>query len=84
VDIDDRPITMQRKIRDAEMEWVNYVLVVGQREIESGTLAVRDREMRGIRNITGQALTEEIRTKTTGKPYRSLTLPRELSKRPQF
>jgi len=84
VDIDDRPITMQRKIREAEMEWINYVLVVGQREIESGTLAVRDREMKDIRKMSSQAFTEEIRTKTTGKPYRSLTLPRELSKRPQF
>jgi threonyl-tRNA synthetase len=84
VDIDDRPITMQRKIREAEMEWINYVLVVGQREAESGMLAVRDREMKEIRNVSSQTLTEDIQTKTVGKPYRSLTLPRELSKRPQF
>ncbi|HKZ93244.1 MAG TPA: threonine--tRNA ligase [Candidatus Bathyarchaeia archaeon] len=84
VDIDDRPLTMQRKVREAEMEWINYVLVVGQREMESGILAVRDRELKTIRKLRIQELTEELRAKTAGKPLRSLTLPRELSKRPQF
>ncbi len=84
VDIDDRSITMQRKVRDAEMEWINYIVVIGQREIDSGILAVRDRILKEIRKMSLQDLVEEIAGKTTKKPYRPLTLPKELSKHPQF
>ena len=84
VDIDDRSMTMQRKVRDAEMEWINYIVVIGQREIDSGILAVRDRMLKEIRKMRLQDLTGEITQKTTEKPYRALTLPKELSKHPQF
>jgi threonyl-tRNA synthetase len=84
VDIDDRSITMQRKVRDAEMEWINYIVVVGQREMDSGILAVRDRMLKEIRKMRLQDLMDEIAGKTAEKPYRGLTLPKELSKHPQF
>jgi len=84
VDIDDRPITMQRKIREAEMEWISYVLVIGQKEIDSGILAVRDRERKEIRKINLQQLIKEIKEKNSGKPFRPLTFPQKLSSRPQF
>jgi threonyl-tRNA synthetase len=84
VDIDDRSITMQRKVRDAEMEWINYIIVIGQRELDSGILAVRDRMLKEIRKMRLKDLTDEIAQKTAEKPYRALTLPRELSKHPQF
>ncbi len=29
VDIDDRASTLQKRVREAEMEWVPYVIVVG-------------------------------------------------------
>jgi len=83
-DVDDRPLTMQKKVREAETEWVNYVLVIGQREIDSGVLPVRDRKLGKIRNMSLQQLISEIRKKTVGKPFQPLTLPRELSRRPQF
>lgn len=35
--------TIQRKIRDAEMEKVPYILVVGDKEQDAGTIAVRTR-----------------------------------------
>ncbi len=47
VDIDDRALTLQKRIREAETEWVPYVIVVGQREIDSGVLSTRDREAHG-------------------------------------
>jgi threonyl-tRNA synthetase len=84
VDIDDRTFTMQKKVREAEMEWVNYVVVIGQREIDSNVLSVRDRQLGRIRNMQLQELIDELREKTTDKPFQSLTLPRELSRRPQF
>jgi threonyl-tRNA synthetase len=86
-DWDDRPLTMQRKIREAEMEWVPYIVVVGQKEVETKILAVRDRSLKGERKIRRMKLEEligEIREKTKGKPFKPLTLPAELSKRPRF
>jgi threonyl-tRNA synthetase len=84
VDLDDRPITMQKKIREAETEWINFVVVVGQREITSQTLSVRDRESSKIRNMKLQELVDEIKEKVKDKPFKHLTLPMLLSKRPQF
>jgi len=84
VDIDDRPFTMQKKVREAEMEWINYVLVVGQREVDSEVLPVRDRQLGKIRNMRLQQLMNEIRKKMADKPFQPLTMPKELTKRPQF
>jgi len=84
VDLDDRPLTMQKKVREAETEWINYVVVIGQKEISSGVLAIRDRKVGKIRKMQLQELIDEIRKRTRGKPFKPLTLPKFLSKRPQF
>ncbi|MFA5802451.1 MAG: threonine--tRNA ligase [Thermoleophilia bacterium] len=41
VDVDDRKESVGRKIRDAEMQKVPYMLVVGDQESEAGTVSVR-------------------------------------------
>lgn len=41
VELDDRSESVKRKIRDAELAKVPYMLVVGAREAESGEVAVR-------------------------------------------
>ncbi len=85
VDIDDTASTLQKKIREAEQEWVPYIVVIGEKEIESGKLSVRDRELRGSQQImTFDELLNKITTKIAGKPFKPLPLPRNLSKRPQF
>ena len=43
VALDDRAESMGRKIRDAQMEKVNYALTIGDKEVEKKCLAVRDR-----------------------------------------
>jgi len=83
-DVDDRPLTLQKKVREAEMEWINYVVVVGQREIDSGVLPVRDRKLGKIRSMKLEELTDEMKKRIADKPFQPLTLPRELSKRPLF
>jgi len=45
VDVDDSRETMQLKVRNAEVQKVPYILVVGDKEIEQGTVAVRARGM---------------------------------------
>jgi threonyl-tRNA synthetase len=85
VDIDDSASTLQKKIREAEQEWVPYIVVIGEKEVESGNLSVRDREVRGAQqNMTADELVAKITSKTAGKPFKPIPLPRSLSKRPQF
>ncbi len=43
VELDDRGERMQAKIRDAQLQKVPYMLVVGDKEEEAGTVAVRQR-----------------------------------------
>jgi threonyl-tRNA synthetase len=84
VDIDDRPMTLQKRVREAEMEWVPYIVVVGQKEVESGLLPVRDRGTSERRTIKLERLISDVRDLTRGKPFKPLPLPKQLSKRPQF
>ncbi|RLI23318.1 threonine--tRNA ligase [Candidatus Bathyarchaeota archaeon] len=84
VDIDDRELTVQRRVYEAEHEWVNYIVVVGGREKASGVLKVRDRVNRRIVELTVQELIEEVRSKVKDKPFKPLPLPRRLSARPRF
>jgi threonyl-tRNA synthetase len=41
VEVDTRPERMNAKIRDAQLQKVPYMLVVGDREVEQGAVAVR-------------------------------------------
>jgi threonyl-tRNA synthetase len=85
VDIDDRPLSLGKKVRAAEKEWVNYVLVVGEKELNSDVLPVRDRKAgKKIRNMKLEELIAEINQTTAGKPFKPLALPKLVSKRPQF
>lgn len=43
VELDCRDEKLGRKIRDAQMEKVPFMLVVGDKELETGTVSVRDR-----------------------------------------
>lgn len=83
VDFDDRDMTVGRKIREAEREWVPYVAVVGEKEVADGTLAVRLRD--GSQRVMKPGeLSDEIAKQTAGLPFRPLNFPRLLSRRPIF
>jgi threonyl-tRNA synthetase len=85
VDVDDRPLSLGKKVRAAEKEWVNYVIVVGEKEVGSDVLPVRDRKAgKKARNMKLQELIDEIKAETADKPFKPLALPKLLSKRPQF
>ncbi len=43
VTIDQRPEKMQAKIREAQLQKIPYMLVVGEKEQAAGAVAVRDR-----------------------------------------
>jgi len=83
-DIDDRDESVAKKIRDAEIEWIHYTLVIGDKEMHKEKLLVRDRNEGRQCEITLQELVQEINTQTEGKPYLPLNLPKFLSHRPQI
>lgn len=85
VDVDDRPETVGKKIRNAGKEWVPYVIVIGDREMESGSeLTVNVRETGQKVSMGLQELIEVIQMETKGMPFRPLPLLMDLSRRVNF
>ena len=82
VDIDDRNDTIGKRIRDAEKEWIKYILVIGEREAGSENLSVRERSVNDVKEISFDEFVTEIQSQTDDKPYSSLNVPLLLSKRP--
>jgi threonyl-tRNA synthetase len=83
-DVDDRGETVGKKIRESETEWVRYTIVIGNKEINSDKLIIRDRNESKQREITLYELVNEIKAQTMDKPYLPLNLPAYLSARPQI
>jgi len=83
VDIDDSDDSVGKKIRNAEREWVNMIIVIGDKEKSSGEYPVRLRSGE-MKVMTREQLAEEIRRLSEGYPSARLPLPVMLSKRPVF
>jgi threonyl-tRNA synthetase len=63
-----------KKIRDAQLMKVPYTLVVGDKEIEAGTVAVRDRSGHEVRGILFQAFLEAAAREADERALESLSL----------
>ncbi|AKG91308.1 threonyl-tRNA synthetase [Geoglobus ahangari] len=88
-DVDDREETTGKKVRDAATQWIPYIVVIGDRELESGKLSVTVRkgstkEKQRKVEMTVDELIEEIRKECEGKPYKPLPMPVLLSRRPSM
>jgi threonyl-tRNA synthetase len=83
-DVDDREETVPKKVRDAEREWIPYIIVMGEKEMTSNLLPVRVRRDGEIRNMTLDSLVDEIRRQVRGMPRRPLPLPMRVKERPRF
>jgi threonyl-tRNA synthetase len=83
-DYDDRPERVQKKIRDAEKEWIPYIIVLGEREIGSEEVPVRVREDGKLHSMTLKSLASVIKKQVKGKPYRPVPLPMSVQGRPKF
>ena len=84
VDVDDRDESVGKKIRNASKEWIPYIFVVGDKEVETGKFQVTVRETGEKVDMTVDELISEINEKTIGKPYRRLPLPKDISTRINF
>ncbi|RMI41858.1 threonine--tRNA ligase [Streptomyces triticirhizae] len=83
VDVDDRDLKLGKKIREAEREWVPFILVVGAKELSGEDLTVRQR-LGEQKQMTLESFLELLAEETAGKPKRALNTPRALSRRPIF
>ncbi|MEM3538896.1 MAG: threonine--tRNA ligase [Nitrososphaerales archaeon] len=83
-DIDDRSESVAKRIANAEMEWIPYIVVIGKKEVNGGKLPVRIRSLRKKMDMSDEELLKKIKDETQGWPYRPLYFNRLLSKRPRF
>jgi len=72
VELDDRVEKIGYKIREAQLQKVPYMLVIGDREVTEGTVSVRHRSGgdlggRQVKTFVADAL-DEIRRKDAGSP----------------
>ncbi len=84
VDVDDRDESLGKKIRDAGIEWIPYVIVVGDREVKTGTLNVRIRKTGEQRSMKLEELIELLNRDLEGYPRIDSALPLLMSKRPSL
>ncbi len=75
-ELDDRPLTLGKKIREAELERVNYILVTGEKEAEAKTVNVRTRD----NEILGEKFLPEF-VNQLNEEIDSKQLPKEESKK---
>ncbi|MDP6460207.1 MAG: His/Gly/Thr/Pro-type tRNA ligase C-terminal domain-containing protein, partial [Gemmatimonadota bacterium] len=82
-DVDDRDMSLGRKIRAAEKEWVPFIAVIGDREKGGGDLQVR---VRGAEEFHGSRdeLIARMEALAEGKPFAQRNHPLLLSHRPIF
>jgi threonyl-tRNA synthetase len=88
-DVDDRDESVNKKIREAGMDWVPYVAVIGDQEAETGRLMITIRRLSEKKKpyketMTENELVQAVKLETAGKPFRPLYTPRLLSRKPRF
>jgi threonyl-tRNA synthetase len=84
VDIDERNESIGKRIREAETEWIRYILVIGEKEVNSKNLNVRDRESGVVNEMPFEDFVKDIQKYTKNKPFSKLNSNRYVSSRPQI
>jgi threonyl-tRNA synthetase len=64
VEVDERTESVGRKIRDAELRKIPYMLVIGDREAEDGTVAVREHRHGDIGSVAVEEFAERVTRET--------------------
>ncbi|UZE94189.1 MAG: threonine--tRNA ligase [Candidatus Pacearchaeota archaeon] len=83
-DIDDRPLHVERRILEAEQEWVPYIVCIGKRELDKQVLSVRTRITGKVKEMKAKEFKKILQEGQGGMPWKPLPLPKLLSKRPKF
>ena len=83
-DLDDRDLSLAKKVREAERRWVPYLAFIGEKELEKKGLTIRRRRDGAEYFSTVDSLKEEIKKECERMPYRPLDVAYRLSRRPRF
>lgn len=65
--MDDRPERMNAKIRDAELQKIPLILVVGDKEQEEGTINLRERQAKAQRTLKLEELIGEMQERVRNR-----------------
>ncbi len=84
VDLDDRNESIGKSIRDAETEWIRYIIVIGEKEVNATKLSIRDRKTGNVKELTMDELINEIKEETKDMPFLKMNMSKHISKRPQI
>jgi threonyl-tRNA synthetase len=60
VEIDDRSASMGAKIKDARNQRIQYMLIIGDQELENGTISVRNRKDGQLGELTVKEVAEKM------------------------
>ncbi|MFX1573474.1 MAG: threonine--tRNA ligase [Promethearchaeota archaeon] len=95
-DFDDREDTVGKKIRQAEIEWIPYIIILGKKEQENQTISIRKRLIgkpfgpkkqtsKQVNNVSLNTLFEMLEEDTINFPKYKLPIPfRKFSTRIYF
>ena len=84
IEIDDRNETVARKIREAEVNWTPFIGVIGDKELENGMVAIRERGISGQKEMKISEFSQKLNRLQGDKPFEPLGWPRLCSKQPRF
>jgi threonyl-tRNA synthetase len=71
VEIDDRAETTNKKVRDAEVRKINYILVIGDKEVGNRTVNVRTRDNEILGEKDADSLIKELLAEIREKKIKS-------------
>jgi len=85
-DLDDRNEKLGKKIRNSEIEWIPYTVIIGEAELENNTISVRQRLINqpygenksttvSYKNVKLKFLLEMLKKDTDGFPKHKLPIP---------
>ena len=52
MDVDDSTRTLNKKVREGQVAQYNFILVVGEKEVQSNSVAVRTRDIDGAKEMS--------------------------------
>jgi threonyl-tRNA synthetase len=89
VDLDDRDESVNKKIRQAGVDWVPFVAVIGDREMDENLLTVTIRKRSQAKKPYREEMSVErlaalVREEQAGKPYRPLYTAKRLSRKVHY
>ena len=84
MDVDNSDDRVGKKIRNASKEWIPYIVVIGDKEVETDNYSVTVRKTGEKVDMTADELIASVKEETKGMPFRRLPLPRNVSERINF